>query len=350
MASFIITGEGLTLFHEGETFQVLPDHPKWTEIMEAIHEEDWEEAAQLANPIKAVTEYVNGTFAVRDRRVWLDENTEMHGALAERIVEMHEQGFPLEPMVIFIKNLNRNPSNRAVEELYRFLEATELPITNDGHFMAYKRVDSDFKDQYTHKIDNSPGQVVEMPRNEVNDDCRQTCSHGLHFAGRSYISQYAGAKLIAIKINPKDVVSIPVDYNNAKGRCCRYEVIGELDLQKTVSGDEAFTAAVYETPEPDKYSYGTGTMRCEHCSEIIWGGRLYTSLTVGDRKAIVHKKCEEAFLAAQKDEVESIYPTCVHCKMSILTTQSSLGVGNNEVVHSGCYNAYRSNRDLSGSA
>jgi hypothetical protein len=31
-----------------------------------------------------------------------------------------------------------------------------------------------------------------------------------------------------IKINPADVVSIPSDYNNAKGRCCKYVVVGEI--------------------------------------------------------------------------------------------------------------------------
>jgi hypothetical protein len=34
-----------------------------------------------------------------------------------------------------------------------------------------------------------------------------------------------------LKINPRDVVSIPVDYNDSKGRCCRYEVIGELGAE-----------------------------------------------------------------------------------------------------------------------
>jgi hypothetical protein len=33
---------------------------------------------------------------------------------------------------------------------------------------------------------------------------------------------------VIVKINPRDVVSIPTDYNNAKGRACRYEVIGEV--------------------------------------------------------------------------------------------------------------------------
>jgi hypothetical protein len=33
---------------------------------------------------------------------------------------------------------------------------------------------------------------------------------------------------MAIKINPADVVSIPADYDNTKGRCCRYVVASEL--------------------------------------------------------------------------------------------------------------------------
>jgi hypothetical protein len=43
-----------------------------------------------------------------------------------------------------------------------------------------------------------------------------------------------------LKISPADVVSIPSDYNGAKGRCMRYEVVAE------VGGDpaEAFAEAV----------------------------------------------------------------------------------------------------------
>lgn len=34
---------------------------------------------------------------------------------------------------------------------------------------------------------------------------------------------------MVLKINPQDVVSIPTDYNNTKGRCCKYTVVGELE-------------------------------------------------------------------------------------------------------------------------
>ena len=47
-----------------------------------------------------------------------------------------------------------------------------------------------------------------------------------------------------VKINPRDVVSIPTDYNNAKGRACRYEVIGEVGVAPT--DEEEFTAPVQE--------------------------------------------------------------------------------------------------------
>jgi hypothetical protein len=43
-----------------------------------------------------------------------------------------------------------------------------------------------------------------------------------------------------LKINPRDVVSIPSDYNNSKGRTCRYEVIDEL----AVDPNEAFTRSI----------------------------------------------------------------------------------------------------------
>ena len=43
-----------------------------------------------------------------------------------------------------------------------------------------------------------------------------------------------------VKINPADVVSIPTDYNGAKGRCCRYQVVAEVKTSPL----EAFSSIV----------------------------------------------------------------------------------------------------------
>jgi hypothetical protein len=186
----------------------------------------------------------------------------MHNALTSRKIAMLQEGFPIEPMVAFMENLYANPSKRAVTELYGFLEKNNLPITPDGHFLAYKKVRHNFLDVHSGTMDNSPGTIVEMERNQVDDNKDQTCSTGLHFCGMSYLSCFGGDRTVIVKINPADVVSIPSDYNEAKGRACRYEVIGELGVE---AGD-AFTAPVQSNangtrtvrapaPEP-KVNYG----------------------------------------------------------------------------------------------
>jgi hypothetical protein len=46
-----------------------------------------------------------------------------------------------------------------------------------------------------------------------------------------------------LKINPADVVSVPKDYNGAKGRCCKYTVVAQVNgspaeaFAKVVNGD-----------------------------------------------------------------------------------------------------------------
>jgi hypothetical protein len=69
-----------------------------------------------------------------------------------------------------------------------------------------------------------------MPRNAVDEDKERTCSYGLHFCSIQYLPSFSdsdGGKTMIVKINPKDVVAIPADYNNTKGRTCRYEVVAE---------------------------------------------------------------------------------------------------------------------------
>jgi hypothetical protein len=139
----------------------------------------------------------------------------------------------------------QNPSHRSVNELYGFLENNNLPITSDGHFLAYKRVRDDYRDVHSGTMDNSVGQVVTMSRNEVDDNANNTCSSGLHFCSQEYLASFGGDRTVIVKINPADVVSIPTDYNNSKGRACRYLVVGEVGVREE-NEVEDFTAPVQE--------------------------------------------------------------------------------------------------------
>lgn len=164
-----------------------------------------------------------------------------HGFLVDLLLRMERDGFPLEPYVAFARKLFANPLTWVRQELPIFLEKGGMPITPDGDFLAYKKVHSNYNSINSNpdgsKNSNTIGTVVEMDRSRVESSRAVTCASGLHFCSQSYLSNFGGSRVMVLKINPADVVSIPHDYNDSKGRCCRYEVIGEVSqpwAEKTI--------------------------------------------------------------------------------------------------------------------
>lgn len=175
----------------------------------------------------------NGVLSINGRELPAD--------LGKRIVAYAEQGLPYDSLVKFWNKLLQNPSMRAVQGLFRFLDAGHFPIANDGDFIGYRSVTADFKDHHTGTMDNSVGSVVEMPRNMVDEDPNKDCSHGLHCASWNYAQTFhsGNSRHIAVKVNPKDVVSVPFDYKNQKMRVCKFVVVAE---SKTEITDQIYEA------------------------------------------------------------------------------------------------------------
>jgi hypothetical protein len=265
---YLIQGSNIVVVIDNKSHTVTKSHMAYEKIKEAIRVGDWETVRGIVDPVKTVLNYGAGHVSVQGEKVFWKGQL-MNNGLTRRMLQMYEEGFPIEPLVRFMENLMQNPSFRAVNELYGFLEKNNLPITPDGHFLAYKKVRDDYLDVYSGTTPNRLADtwtveelasmpitagaknevqisvvdgvtVVEMPRNAVNDDQNNTCSEGLHFCSEYYLSHFGGARIVILKINPADVVSIPTDYNNSKGRTCRYAVVGELG----VSAGDAFTQAV----------------------------------------------------------------------------------------------------------
>ena len=238
---YLIQGSNIVVVIGNKSHTISKTHITYNKVLDAIKAGDWDSLPDIIEPKKVVLNYGQGNVSIQGETLYW-KNKELNTGLSVRMIQMLQEGFPIEPMVNFMENLYNNPSHRAVTELYGFLEKNALPITPDGHFLAYKKVRADFKDCHSGTMDNSVGNIVEMERHEVNDNKDETCSTGLHFCGMSYLSHFGGERTVIVKINPADVVSIPSDYNNAKGRTCRYEVIGELN----VSPEDAFTKPVQD--------------------------------------------------------------------------------------------------------
>jgi len=230
-------------------------HPNFGKIKEAIKAEKFDELEDLINVSKSIETFGKGFVEVSEGVVKY-KGQPLNNGMTDRLLKMKEEGFNIKPLVAFLENLMENPSYRAINELYGFLEYGKLPITEDGHFVAYKKVRNNFTDIWTGKFDNSIGATPNMPRNMVDEDSNRTCSNGLHFCSYEYLKSFGSTpdnKVVILKINPRDVVAIPKDYNNTKGRCCRYEVIDELKDYN--DGGTLDKASVYEEDKKPEVTY-----------------------------------------------------------------------------------------------
>jgi hypothetical protein len=155
--------------------------------------------------------------------------------------------------VNFWKNLLNNPSKTSIDELIDFLEYKELPITSDGCFLAYKGLRDDYFSVHGNTstkvlqgtvdasghIFNGIGEVIEVRRNQVCDNRDHHCSYGLHVGSLNYAQGFAG-KLVVVKVNPADVVSVPNDCNCQKCRVCKYEVVADFkaEIKSSVTDED----------------------------------------------------------------------------------------------------------------
>ncbi len=247
----IITANMITLIIDSEVINVPQSHVSYQEIKDILLSDDptpWDLVKELSDASVAITRWAQGLLQIEDGVIKHDGRV-IHNTLTNKIIRGMSEGNNVKPFINFLENLMSNPLKSAVDELYLFLEQSGMPITEDGHFLAYKNVTDDYKDKHSRTFDNRVGSVCEVPRNSVDDNRQNTCSYGLHFAALSYLQEMWGfsGNTMIVKINPADVVAIPYDYDNAKGRTCRYEVIGQASkgnklesnfTSKTVWGDE----------------------------------------------------------------------------------------------------------------
>lgn len=253
--SFVKSSDGVFHIHaEGKNYSISKEHPNYLKIKDAVINDDVSDLDHLCDIPKQIQVFSNQLVEVRDGIVYYKGEALQNNKIANRILDLMKDGFPFDHMLKFLTNLMENPSRRAVYELLEFLENRALPITDDGCFYAYKRVKSNWCDFQTGNFDNSIGKTLTMPRNEVDDDHRHDCSFGFHVGSIEYVKGFnSGGHVLIVKVNPKDVVSVPSDGQSQKCRVCSYTVIQEYteDLQQSPIYDQQVNPVV----PSDKYDY-----------------------------------------------------------------------------------------------
>ena len=158
---FIMQGNNVTVVIGNKPHTISKTHITYQKVVDAIKQGDWDTVKDIIEPKKVVLDFGQGRVSIKGETLYWDGEV-FNGTIAVRMINMLQEGFTIEPLVKFMENLLENPSKRSVDELYTFLEKNNLPITPDGHFLAYKRVRENYLDVHSGTMDNSPGRIVEM--------------------------------------------------------------------------------------------------------------------------------------------------------------------------------------------
>jgi len=219
----------ITVTWPGLSKTVRSDDPQWENSVNAFKSENWEALYYAMNPIETLNKLSYGNITYTDGALYYKDRVVNH-SLYERVRQNLKNGFSVTSMLAFLDNLYQNPSFNSISQLYAFLEQRNIPITDDGCFLAYKAVRSDYYDKYSGTILNTVGKIVEMDRSQIDDNPSAYCSYGLHVGGLDYVKWYGNLsddRVMIVKVNPKDAVSVPSDHSFQKLRVCRYEVVDE---------------------------------------------------------------------------------------------------------------------------
>ena len=236
---YIISDSGVVnAFVGGEAYTFDKNHHNYNALIRHLKSGNVEHFEAAYDVASSVEHFCDGYVHVKNGTLnW--NGIPMPELFTDRILDMKKEGFDFDSMLNFMCNLNDNPSDKSILELFDFMQNKNLPITQDGHFLAYKAVRPDFKDIYSGSIDNSVGEVVEVDRSKVDSNRNKHCGAGLHVGAIDYVTSYGGINLdnhddndsdggnqiVICKVNPADVVSVPSDARFQKLRACRYEVV-----------------------------------------------------------------------------------------------------------------------------
>jgi len=238
--NFVIVGNTVTITYLGKSHTILPEHMNYMAILKAIHTKKPEGIPKLLDIKAIVVKKSAGLLEIREGHVCLGDKP-LPLALAKKVDILMKGKQSWAPLKSFWERLKKNPDETVQKQLYGFLEHNGHPITQDGCFLAYKRVkacsDGTFLDLYTGETKYEIGKSTTMDRKLVNSNPKETCSAGLHAAAYRYASEtYSNAEhpLIELKIDPMNVCAVPIDYNAEKMRCCEVFVIGVSNGPRTV--------------------------------------------------------------------------------------------------------------------
>lgn len=261
---YIINGDGITLFINGRPTVISITDCRYEDTIDAVMSNDNSKLEELANSTESsniidnirkmqritesygdldIIQEEDGTCSVYYKTVRLPE------CITNKLITLWKEGCTdFSHYYMFCEKLLANPSKNSREQLYTFLSGQNLPITQDGNFIAYKGIREDMVSINGNEettvlsgerldggyIKNNVGDTIRVRVADVESDPDIACGTGLHVGSYSYASNF-GKIVVAVEVNPAHVISVPTDCNCQKCRVSEYKVLNIVQVDYTKS-------------------------------------------------------------------------------------------------------------------
>lgn len=202
----------------------------------------------------------------------------------------------------------------SVEDLLKFIQRGDLPVTDDGRIVYYKllnKTDNQFgyADIHTGNVPQGPGVRVQMDESLVDSNRRNECSSGLHVARRQYLGSFGGNACILGSLNPEDVIAVP-NYDANKMRVKGYDLhfLLSADEFKMVKRNEPFPA---DSPAAKMLALIIAGKQPPVTHVVNIGGHRGTNLTITktDAEPVAETDVEAAIAEAEPvAPIEEVVP------------------------------------------
>lgn len=262
MNKFIATGDNLTIVYKSTTYTYqLP--PNIGQVIKLLREQKYDRAIKIIHKKFLIEEISNGKIKESSKGMTI-EGQELPDNVKMFIERLIKDKKPVDGIINLWKRLSRNTGkiseeNEKIsrESLFDYLVNACVRILDNGCFVAYKGVQDNYRDCHSARYDNSPGKIVSMPRENVTVDRNTTCAAGLHVGSFNYMKDNYnnGRRWLECLVDPKDVVSVPTDYNHQKMRVCRYKVIRDVTnvlSEEAMKGVSSLYEGYVEPVQEDK--------------------------------------------------------------------------------------------------
>lgn len=229
-------------------------------LVEALKKtpQDYDEICRIADVVTWIKVKSLGRVSLDDNeRLRLDGELVDFG-LANRIPQMLHEGWDINPYLAYVERVAANPDPTIAQQLAEFIHKGGLPLTADGRFHAWKRVDKDLMSFHygAHgKVQYPVGETV--VEHDPDENRTNLCSRGLHACSPKYLSWYYNsdetARELIVTVDPAEVLAI--SNGECKLRARSYFVHAEVPYgssQQDYFGGKAVEERFVQAEKPEQ--------------------------------------------------------------------------------------------------